>query len=91
MTISCPCCRASNDASICRRCKADLSLLVAIEARRGYLIEMIRFALAERELGLAESALQEAGGLRAGEDLSPLRALVLLLNGNYAGALSLAK
>ncbi len=90
MTISCPCCRASNETATCRRCKADLSLLVAVEVRRGYLVESARFALAEGRGVIAESALQEAAGLRAGDDLAPLRALVSLLNGDYAGALGQA-
>ena len=90
MTIPCPCCRASNETAICRRCKADLSLLVAVEARRGYLVESARFALAEGRVVSAELALHEAAGLRAGDDLAPLRALVSLINGDYAGALGRA-
>ncbi len=86
MTIPCPCCRASNETLTCRRCKADLSLLIAVEARRGYLVESARFDLAEGKVERAESALQEAAGLRTGQDLVPLRALVSLLNGDYAGA-----
>ena len=91
MTISCPCCRAANETATCRRCKADLALLVAVEARRGYLVESARFALAEGNIAIAESNLIEAAGLRAGDDLAPLRALVSLLNKDYAGALDLAK
>ena len=91
MTIPCPCCRASNESTTCRRCKADLSLLFAVEARRGYLIESARFNLAEGKVESAELALQEAAGLRAGEDLTPLWALVSLLKGDYTEALSLAK
>ncbi len=90
MTILCPCCRASNESATCRRCKADLSLLVAVEARRGYLIESARFALAEGRGESAKSNLIEAAGLRAGDDLAPLRALASLLNGDYAGALGQA-
>ena len=86
MTILCPCCRASNETATCRRCKADLSLLVAVEARRGYLVESAGFDLAEGKVVNAESALQEAAGLRAGDDLTPLRAVASLLSEDYAGA-----
>ncbi len=30
MTLHCPCCRATNTTATCRRCKADLSLLVRL-------------------------------------------------------------
>lgn len=29
MSVTCPCCRAVNEATSCRRCKADLSLVLA--------------------------------------------------------------
>ena len=46
MPIPCPCCKASNDTGpSCRRCKADLSLLLAIEAERSELLEAARQTL----------------------------------------------
>ena len=86
MTIHCPCCRASNETATCRRCKADLTLSVAVEARREYLMEAARYALSE--WGGADAALDEAAGLRDGADVAQLRALAALLKGDYAGALA---
>ena len=86
MTFPCPCCRASNETATCRRCKADLSLLVAIEARRQYLIDEARYALSEGRS--ANAALDEASGLRDGPDVAQLRTVVALLKGDYAGAMT---
>ncbi len=88
MTIHCPCCRASGDGPICRRCKADLTLLMAVEARRQFLVEEACFALGERDVDLAEASLNEAVGLRAGADVAQLRAITALLKRDYAGAIS---
>ena len=85
MTIACPCCRASNETATCRRCKADLSLLVAVERRREYMLDEARCALSEGRS--ADAALDEAAGLRDGDDVAQLRALAALLKGDYAGAL----
>lgn len=85
MTIHCPCCRASNETATCRRCKADLTLLVAVEARREYLMGEARYALGEGRC--ADAGLDEAAGLRDGQDVAQLRALAALLNGDYAGTL----
>lgn len=87
MTIPCPCCRASNETATCRRCKADLSLLVALETRRQYLLDEARFGLSERRC--ANAALDEASGLRDGADVAQFRALAALLKGDYAGAIRL--
>ena len=35
MPLRCPVCRAENDDLTCRRCRADLSLLAAVEEARG--------------------------------------------------------
>lgn len=86
MTIACPCCRASNETPMCRRCKADLTLLVAVETRREYLIEETRFALSRG--GEALPRIAEAESLRSGSDTAQLRALAALLAGDYAGALA---
>ena len=84
MTIPCPCCRASNDGPTCRRCKADLSLLAAVEARRRYLLEAARVELSRGDD--ATAMIEEAAGLRGGADVAQLRALAALLKRDYAGA-----
>ena len=85
MTIPCPCCRASNETATCRRCKADLSLLVAVETRRQYLLDEARAELGRG--GDAQTMLDEVSGLRGGADAAQLRALAALLKGDYAGAI----
>jgi hypothetical protein len=45
--MRCPVCKADNDQGpACRRCKADLSLLWALEARREALLASVRHRLA---------------------------------------------
>ena len=85
MTIHCPCCRASNETATCRRCKADLTLLVAVEARRQYLMDEARYALSAGSC--ADAPFDEAAGLRDGADVAQLRALAALLKRDYAEAL----
>ncbi len=85
MTIACPCCRASNETATCRRCKADLALLIAVETRRQYLLDAARISLSEGRI--ADAELDEAAGLRDGEDAAQLRALAALLKGDYTGAI----
>ncbi len=86
MTIACPCCRASNDTATCRRCRADLSLLAAIEARREYLLDAARVKLSRSED--ASPMIEEASALRGGSDAAQLRAVGALIRGEYARALA---
>src|SRR5262249_46077673 len=56
--VSCPCCKASNDVGPnCRRCKADLSLLFAVEARRTTAIAETRQLAANSRFPEALAAL----------------------------------
>ena len=88
MPVPCPCCKASNDAGPnCRRCKADLSLLFAVESQRALLIDEARRFAAESRFPEALAALDRAAQLRQGSDVSQLRAPVLLLSRDFAGAL----
>ena len=87
MKMRCPVCRADNSTGpICRRCKADLSLLIAVEAGRiehftlcGQAVRGGRFADAFEELADAEA-------LRGGADIRRYRACVFLLAGDFASA-----
>lgn len=88
MTLPCPCCRAANTADTCRRCKADLSLLRAVEAAREQHIVVSRRFAAELRTSEALTHLAHATALRPGDDLRPLRAAVLLLAGRFADALA---
>ncbi len=84
--ITCPCCKASNDAATCRRCKADLSLLVAVADRRGFLLSQVGAEAADGKFADALRSLDEAESLRSGADARQLRAAVLLLSGEFSAA-----
>ena len=86
MTIACPCCRASNETATCRRCRADLSLLAAIEVRRAYLLDAARAELARGDD--ARPMIEEAAALRNGTDAAQLRAVSALLGRDYESALA---
>lgn len=88
MTLTCPCCKAANTADVCRRCKADLSLLEALEAAREHHLTLARRFAAELRTSEALSHLDHAAALRPADDLRPLRASVLLLDGRFADALA---
>lgn len=87
MTLTCPCCRASNDTAVCRRCKADLSLMAAVEERREYHVTLARRFAAEGHLDEARRHTDLARQLRPAADVHHLHAAVLLLSGDCAAAL----
>ena len=88
MTLTCPCCRAVSESATCRRCRADLSLLQAVEQKREFhLIAAKRFA-ADAEYSRALAELQLVESLRPDPEVTQLRAAFLLLQGDYAAALS---
>ena len=87
--ITCPCCRAASAAGpTCRRCKADLSLVVAVADRRAAVVLEARRAAARGESPEALELLDEAAWLRAGDDVEKLRAVVSLLAGDFPTALA---
>jgi hypothetical protein len=85
--ISCPVCRARVESGPqCRRCKADLSLLFALEARRDAVLAAARRSLSA---GRSEEALALARGaeqLRRGADARRLIAAAHLLQRDFAAA-----
>jgi hypothetical protein len=87
MTLTCPCCRASNETATCRRCKADLSLLVAVEERREYHLTLARRFAADLNCADALVHVDHASQLRPADDTRQLRAALLLLNGQFDRAL----
>jgi hypothetical protein len=88
MSVPCPCCKASNDTGpACRRCKADLSLLFAVEHERASLVAAARELAAESRHSESLAALERAAQLRRTDDVLRLRAAVLLLTRDFAGAL----
>lgn len=87
MPVPCPCCKASNDApSACRRCKADLSLLWAVEADRAAAIEAARTFAEEGRFAEAAAELGRAAQLRRSPDVLRLRVAALLLARDFPGA-----
>ena len=85
--IACPVCRARVETGpLCRRCKADLSLLFALEARREAALAAARRSLAD---GRPEEALVLAWGaeqLRRSPDARRLIAVAHLLRRDFAAA-----
>src|SRR4051812_24819473 len=89
MPVPCPCCRASNDTGpTCRRCKADLSLLFPLEAERTSVAAAAGALAAESRYSESLAAIERAAQLRRGDDVSRVRATVLLLARDFAGALA---
>jgi hypothetical protein len=87
MPLTCPACRAANDAGpACRRCKADLALCFAVERQRAATVAAARAAAAQGDLPRAFSHAGRAAALRRGDDVRQLRAALALLAGDFAGA-----
>lgn len=87
MPLRCPVCKADNPAGPnCRRCKADLRMLFALERRRAELLARSRRAF---DAGSPDEALQlaaDADDLRRGEDTRRWRAALNLLAGQFGEA-----
>lgn len=88
MTLTCPCCRAANEDTACRRCKADLGLMFRLETRRIYHMTSARRFAADGRFGEALVHVDRASRLRPAVDSSRLRAALLLLCGDHAAALA---
>ena len=85
--MRCPVCKATVDnGPACRRCKADLSMLFAIETERGYRLAVARRAAREENWAKAQSELQETAALRIDADVCQLEAAIQLLQGDFAAA-----
>jgi hypothetical protein len=85
--MRCPVCRADNEMpSACRRCRADLSLLWALENQRDEALAGAVRAIAQGQAAQAARLADQAHNLRAGPD--SLRALAWghLLEHDFAAA-----
>src|SRR5262245_28191045 len=88
MTICCPLCRAANETGpACRRCRADLSMMFAVEAQREAHFAAARAALAQGEPIRASNEAQRAEELRHGPDLARFQAVLALLRRDFSAAL----
>ncbi len=89
MTIRCPVCRADSDTGPgCRRCKADLTPLFELEARRARALTQAAQAAAR---GAGDAVLRharEAQLLRAGPDAMQWLAAGYVLQRDFAQAVA---
>lgn len=85
--MHCPVCKASNDpGETCRRCKADLSLLWAVEQQRQVEISRARRWLTQGRWEEAIAAADQAGQLRSDAEVHRLRAMAHVLRRDFASA-----
>jgi hypothetical protein len=87
VSLTCPVCRAANDAgSTCRRCRADLALVVAVETQRDHALAAARRAAATGRWDDARRLARRARELRRGPDVERLLAALALAAGDRAAA-----
>jgi hypothetical protein len=87
LRVDCPVCGVKGQSVVsCRRCKADLSLLVALEKARLGRLDRAEQALREGRLDEAAHAARQAQHLRRDSTAARLLALCQLLRGDYPGA-----
>lgn len=85
--MRCPVCKADNPWDTqCRRCKADLSLLFALEEQRHRTLAEARRCLRRGEWQTALEHAQTANRLRSDEDSRQLLAMVYLLGRDFLAA-----
>lgn len=85
--MRCPVCRADNDLQpVCRRCRADLAVLVELEQVRSQALSLAAQRLAQGDGGTALTVANHAHRLRAGPDSVRLLALAHLLRRDFARA-----
>src|SRR5262245_14390197 len=87
MVLTCPVCRATNDQGpVCRRCRADLSLLFELEVQRQARIAAALTAAAQGRFDSAAQFAGEADEIRHGADVCKLQAAVALMRRDFDGA-----
>jgi hypothetical protein len=85
--MRCPVCRAADNQGLqCRRCKADLGLLVRLEASRRRLLRAATAALARGDGDACGRNAEQAHRLRRGDDSSRLLAVAALLRRDFGQA-----
>src|SRR5262245_5707238 len=85
--MRCPVCKAENATGpLCRRCRADLSLLFALEAQRARLIADAQSAAGRGDGDETVRLATAAQRLRGGDDTRRLLAVGHLLRGAFAEA-----
>jgi methylphosphotriester-DNA--protein-cysteine methyltransferase len=90
MVLRCPVCKAENSQGpTCRRCKADLAMLFALEERRSAEVAAAAAALADGQAEEARTHALAVAHLRADAESARLLALAALACGDYNLALRL--
>ncbi len=85
--LSCPVCRAAVvSGSTCRRCRADLTLLVNLEKQREEVLARARSHAARQEWDRALALAHGAEALRSGPDTSRLLAAIYLARRDFSQA-----
>ena len=85
--MRCPVCRADNATGPqCRRCRADLSLLFALEDQRAHLLAAAQAAIRRADGAEAVRLAAATRQLRDGDDARRVRALGHLLQRDFAAA-----
>ena len=85
--MRCPVCKADNSQGPqCRRCKADLSLLFALEEQRRRSLAEARHCLRRGEWQAAAEHAETANWLRGDEESLRLMSVARLLGRDFAGA-----
>ena len=85
--MRCPVCKAENSQGPqCRRCKADLSLLFALEEQRGRMLAEARRCVRRGEWQAAVENAEMAHGMRRDEDSHQLVAVAHLLGRDFVAA-----
>lgn len=89
-SFRCPTCNARQEPSPeCRRCKCDLTLLLASLQRCQRLYEGGLRCLADRDLDAAERLALQRWELAPDQDAARLLAITYLLQGRYQAALDI--
>lgn len=84
--VACPCCRAMNETGpVCRRCKADLSLLFQLEADRAALFRKAQHFARSGSWSMARTLAEAAERLRHGAETRQLLACLCLAQRDFAG------
>jgi hypothetical protein len=87
MPLTCPVCRATNDAgAACRRCRADLTLCFAVESQRDRALAAARAAAIGGRLNDAICHAESAAELRRGPDADRLIATLHLLSRDFSAS-----
>jgi hypothetical protein len=90
--LRCPVCKAENaQGPLCRRCKADLSLLFTLEEQRDQALASARLALHQGDRETLLTRATRADALRSDDESRRLLALARLVHGDYAGAVQTAR